>query len=193
MITPERVVELLNLEPLPHEGGAFRETYRASGTIPPAALARHGSESARAYSTQIYYMIRAGETSALHRVRSDEVFHHYLGDPVLQLRIADGTRTHVPPPDVRPREPASELVLIGGDLESGARPQVVAPADVWQGAVLAEAEHGFALLGCSVAPGFDWEDFELITPAYAAALGEALPEHANLIETLTPAAGRTRA
>ena len=190
--TADRVIELLGLEPLPHEGGAFRETYRAETRVPnpldPAAT--------RVASTQIYYLLRPGESSALHRVRSDEVFHHYLGDSVTQLRIDDGTETFAEPDGSD--DLTAELVTIGADLESGARPQVLARKHIWQGAVLAPAQapsdaFGFALLGCTVAPGFEWADFELITPRRAASLANALPEHADLIAAMTPVEGRTRA
>jgi predicted cupin superfamily sugar epimerase len=180
------VIELLGLEPLPHEGGAFRETYRAAHLV----SGHDGAEGTRAASTQIYYLIRPGESSALHRVRSDEVFHHYLGDPVLQLRIDDGTPTFGEAGDVR----TAEVVTIGPDLRAGQRPQVLAPRDVWQGAVLAPGgRFGFALMGCTVAPGFEWADFELITPDAARSLAERLPEHASLIDAMTPVEGRTRA
>ncbi len=191
MLTADRVIELLGLERLPYEGGFFRETYRAGGAIPPGVIPEFATDRPRAHSTQIYYLLRTGETSSLHRVRSDEVFHHYLGDPVVQLRINDFTRTHEP--SAARGGPVAEIVRIGRDLEGGERPQVVAPADVWQGAELGRGPHGFALLGCSVAPGFDWEDFELIGGPRAAALAALLPEHASLIGRLTPAEGRTRA
>ena len=177
-----RVIELLGLERLPHEGGFFRETYRAAGMVQTEA-------GRRASSTQIYYMLRPGETSALHRVRHDEVFHHYMGDPVTQLRIDDGTSTHEPGGDVQ----GVEVVTIGPDLEAGQRPQVVAAAHVWQGMVLGEGTFGYALLGCTVAPGFEWADFELISRDRAECFASAMPEHAGLIRVLTPVPGRTRA
>jgi predicted cupin superfamily sugar epimerase len=192
MRTAERVIALLGLERLPFEGGWFRETYRAAGgiTLEREAQGGVGPVGRRAFSTQIYYLLRRGETSALHRVRSDEVFHHYLGDPVVQLRIDDGTRTHGTAPA---GTTTSETVILGADLEAGHRPQAVVPAHVWQGATLGEGDRGYALLGCTVAPGFDWADFELITRDRARVLGEALPGTRGLIETLTPAEGRTRA
>lgn len=204
-LTADAVIDLLGLEPLPHEGGAFRETYRAEQRV-PNPLAAHNAENAedatRSASTQIYYLLRAGETSALHRVRSDEVFHHYLGDPVIQLRIDDRTETFEPqardsaPTTPLATPPKTTLDTIGTDLAQRHRPQVVAPRHVWQGAVLADdtpQSLGFALLGCTVAPGFEWADFELITPDRANLLAQQFPEHAALIETLTPAPGRTRA
>ncbi|MEM7755416.1 MAG: cupin domain-containing protein [Planctomycetota bacterium] len=164
-MTADEVVELLGLEPLPGEGGWFRETYKASGTIPAEALPGHGG--ARAFSTQIYYLLRSGSASKLHRVKSDEVFHHYLGDSVSQVRLDIEGRVNV--------------VEIGGDLRAGQRPQVVVPAGWWQGAVLSsevgvatgsEGGAGWALMGCTVAPGFEWDDFELIDPERDAAVVE---------------------
>ncbi|ANM32349.1 hypothetical protein ABI59_18615 [Acidobacteria bacterium Mor1] len=178
-MTAEQVIELLDLEPLPHEGGAFRETYRASGTIDKTALPE-GYTGPRNHSTQIYYLLRSGETSALHRVRSDEVFHHYAGDPVVQLQIDLSTR-------------AATTVVIGKDLAGGERPQVVVGSGVWQGAYLGDGPNGWALMGCTVAPGFDWDDFELVTAQQAQALATDYPDHADAIRTLTPVPGRTRA
>lgn len=155
-LTADRVIEILGLEPLPGEGGFFRETYKAPGVIPAAALPGH--TGSRSHSTQIYYLLRAGAVSTLHRVASDEVFHHYLGAPVTQLVITpDGT-------------PSTSV--IGPDLAGGHRPQAVVPAHHWQGALLSQdlgdarsSETGpeaWALLGCTVSPGFEWADFELI-------------------------------
>jgi predicted cupin superfamily sugar epimerase len=183
--TADEVIETLGLEPLPHEGGAFRETYRSATRVRPGMDAPE-----RAASTQIYYLLRPGESSALHRVRSDEVFHHYLGDPVIQLRIDDGTETFGEPGAVQ----SASVVTIGPDLRAGQRPQTLAPRDVWQGSVLSDTgPFGFALMGCTVAPGFEWEDFELITPGRAGELARELPEHAGLIGRMTPVPGRTRA
>jgi predicted cupin superfamily sugar epimerase len=191
-LNADAVIDLLGLEPLPHEGGAFRETYRAAHRVPNPLRA----DQTRAASTQIYYLLRPGESSALHRVRSDEVFHHYLGDPVVQLRIDDGSETFADAD--QGTAPTAEIVTIGGDLARGDRPQVLAPRHIWQGAVLADLPenthaHGYALMGCTVAPGFEWDDFELITAERASRLADALPEHRDLIAAMTPVEGRTRA
>lgn len=193
MLTAERVIEILGLEPLPFEGGAFRETYRSVARVSAGGLVGEPGRGERACGTQIYYLLRKGETSALHRVRSDEVFHHYLGDSAEQLWVRDGGRTHDPVP-VATGEERAGVVVIGSDLEAGERPQVVVPADVWQGARLKEGgAFGYALLGCSVSPGFEWEDFELVTSGRALGMERALPEFAGLIRDLTPVEGRTRA
>lgn len=185
-VDADDVIRLLGLEPLPHEGGAFRETYRAGHEVAGVG------DAARAASTQIYYLLRPGETSALHRVRHDEVFHHYLGDPVEQLCLDDA--------GVTAGNPRAWVWRIGPGLteaEEGPRserPQRVVPARVWQGARLADdaGVHGFALLGCTVSPGFDWADFDL-APTDPEPLRRAFPEHGALIEALSPVPGRTRA
>jgi len=143
-LTAERIVELLGLEPLPREGGRFAESYRAGeGTAAAALPARYGG--ARRFSTAIYYLLTPDAFSALHRLRSDEVFHFYLGDPVEMLQL-------------RP-DGSGALLRLGTDLAAGERPQVVVPRGVWQGARLA-AGGRLALLGCTVAPGYEPEDFE---------------------------------
>ncbi|MEM1186472.1 MAG: cupin domain-containing protein [Planctomycetota bacterium] len=152
MLIADQIIELLSLEPLPGEGGWYRETYKSSTSIPGAALPTQGAE--RSCSTQIYYLLRSGAVSALHRVKSDEVFHHYMGDPVTQLRVDPEGR--------------AEVVVIGQDITIGQRPQVVVPAGWWQGAIMTADLEGnadaFALMGCTVSPGFEWDDFELVQP-----------------------------
>ena len=191
MLTADQIITLLNLEPLPHEGGSFKEMYRARDII---VANRDSGPTPRAASTQIYYLLRQGETSALHKVRSDEVFHHYMGDPVHQLIIRESETAG------QPKLETHEQVL-SPNLEEGHRPQLLAPADMWQGCcLLADSPglkhtptHGYALLGCTVAPGFEWEDFELITQPHAKKLADQLPDHTDLINLLTPTQGRTRA
>jgi len=156
------VIRLLDLSPHP-EGGFFRETFRAEPL--PFALPERG---ARAASTAIYFLLRRGDFSAFHRVRSDEVWHHYFGAPLeLHLLGDDGATRHV----------------LGSRLERGERPQAVAPAGVLQAARLAEpSEHDFSLVGCTVAPGFDFADFEMPPRAE---LVVTFPEHSELVEALT--------
>jgi len=133
----ERVVRALGLAPHP-EGGFYRETFRAPATVStPRGL--------RAASTAIYYLLPAGAVSARHRVASDEVWHHYAGDALLlEIEHADGRL---------------EVATLGPDLFAGERPQIVVPAGAWQSARPLGAR--FALCGCTVAPGFDFADFEL--------------------------------
>jgi len=166
-LTAAEIIERLHLEPHPKEGGFYRETYRCDEPIAAMALPeRYGA--GRAHSTAIYYLLTPETFSALHRLRSDEVFHFYLGDPVEMLHLQpDGS---------------AERVLLGSDLLAGMRPQVVVPRDVWQGARLLPGGR-FALLGCTVAPGFDYADYE---GGMRAELRAAYPEVADLIAALTP-------
>jgi len=144
MLTVEALRGILGLVPHPVEGGYFVETYRSADPLPASALpARYGG--ARAASTAIYYLLTPDTFSAMHRLASDEIFHFYLGDPVEMLHLhPDGSH---------------ERVVIGPDLEAGHRPQVVVPRDVWQGARLIPGGR-HALLGTTVAPGFDYTDYE---------------------------------
>lgn len=161
------IIARLGLEPHPREGGWFRETYRAAETLAPGALPpRYGA--ARAAATAIYYLLTPTSFSALHRLASDEVFHFYAGDPVEQLQLyPDGT---------------GATVVIGSDLAAGMRPQVVVPQGVWQGARLASGGR-YALLGCTVAPGFDYADY---AGGERALLTQAYPAFAERIAALTP-------
>jgi predicted cupin superfamily sugar epimerase len=130
--------------PLPEEGGYYRETYRASLEIEADGLPSYYA-GPRCASTAIYYLLTPEEFSGMHRVRSDEVFHFYLGDPVEMLQLApDGS---------------SRVVVLGTELHQGMELQVVVPAGVWQGARL-RAGGQYALLGATVAPGFEFADFE---------------------------------
>ena len=143
-MTVEEIKRLLGLVPLEPEGGFFAETYRSTDVF-AAGSAGAGRRDERSLSTAIYYLLDGGSFSALHRLRADELFHFYLGDPVEMLHLhPDGT---------------GRLHVLGPDLGAGMRPQVVVPRGVWQGTRLL-AGGRFALLGTTVAPGFDSADFE---------------------------------
>lgn len=122
------------------EGGHFRETFRADPL--PFELPERGARSA---STAIYFLLEGDDFSAFHRVRSDEIWHFYAGSP-LELHTLTEARGH-------------ERFVLGSNLERGERPQYVVRAGVFQAARLAAP--GFALVGCTVAPGFDFADFEM--------------------------------
>ena len=155
------VVTELGLAPHP-EGGFFRETFRAP-------LAMDAPAGRRAASTAIYFLLPAGSFSALHRVRSDEVWHHYDGDPVELYTMDDDAR-----------DGGVRVIRLGRDLARGDRPQAVVPAGVWQAAV--PVGERFALCGCTVAPGFDFADFEM--PSRSEML-RRFPAMRELIERLT--------
>lgn len=165
--TIQAIIDELGLVPLPEEGGLYAETYRSGSVIPGGAIpGRH--KGPRRCATAIYYLITPERFSALHRVSSTEIFHFYLGDPVDMLQLfPDGTGAHA---------------TIGTDLFVGQRPQVVVPRGVWQGTRLLPGGR-FALLGCTVSPGFEFEDYE---HGRRAELKASHPAFAADIELLTP-------
>ena len=168
MATADELIRLLQLKPHPREGGFFRETYRAAETTAAAALPeRYGG--GRSHGTAIYYLLTPATFSALHRLASDEVFHFYAGDPVRMLQLL---------PDGHGR-----AIVLGPDVTRGQQPQVLVPRGVWQGSVL-EPGGAYALLGCTVAPGFDYEDYE---SGRRDELLAAYPEFADLIRRLSHA------
>jgi predicted cupin superfamily sugar epimerase len=159
------LVRALGLVPHP-EGGWFRETYRDSLTLPAAALPGH--RGARSASTAILYLLEAGDFSALHRIASDELWHFHLGDPLV---------VHVLDPTTGRR---SDLTL-GPDVAAGHALQAVVPRGTVFGARLAPSG-SFALVGCTVAPGFDFADF--VMPSQST-LMKMFPAHAGLVGALT--------
>lgn len=142
LMDAKAVIEKLGLEPLPEEGGFYRETYRDSGKIPASALMMHEGE--RSYSTCIYYLITPEEFSGLHAVKSTEVFHFYLGDPVEMLQISE--------------DGSVQKTILGHDIFDQQSPQIVVEPGIWQGTKLVPGGK-WALLGCTVAPGFEFSDF----------------------------------
>ncbi len=144
MLTAEELMACLDLRPLPLEGGYYRETYRSAEQIPATALpARYGTD--KAASTAIYYLLTPETFSALHRLPTDEIFHFYLGSPVQLLQLLpDGS---------------GQQVTLGPDVRAGQQLQVVVRHGVWQGSWLAPGG-SFALLGTTMAPGFDFTDYE---------------------------------
>lgn len=130
------IIERLDLKPHP-EGGYYRESYRAEGKI---------AGSGRSYSTAIYYLLEGEARSRLHRIASDEVWHFYMGDPLVVAEI----------------DPSGSLkeTTLGTDLKAGQSLQHVVPARRWFGAYLPKGS-GYSLVGCTVAPGFDFADFEI--------------------------------
>lgn len=148
------------------EGGAFRETYRSELTIPRTILPLF-FQGDRNTSTSIYFLLASGQFSAFHRIASDEVWHFYFGDPLLVHEIGHNGRliTH----------------LLGTNPEKGESFQTVVKAGSWFASVPAPGSE-YALVGCTVAPGFDFADFEL---ADRVTLSQQYPEHAELIQELT--------
>jgi len=159
-MTADEIKRLLNLRPHPREGGFFRRTYTAAGTVD---LAR----GTRPTSTAIYFLLEPGEFSQMHVLDSDEIFHFYLGDPVEMLQLnPDGS---------------SSVFTLGPDLAAGQHVQLVVPAFVWQGTQLI-GDGKVALLGCTVTPGFDFADYR---SASYEELVEKWPGEAERIRALT--------
>jgi len=136
-MSPGDIIQLLGLQPHP-EGGHYRETWRASA--PPGS---------RAAGTAIYFLLQAGEISRWHRIDADETWHWYAGGP-LALAVSQDGRT-------------SRALRLGPDLAGGERPQILVPAGAWQSA---ESLGAWTLAGCTVAPGFVFEAFELAPPGW---------------------------
>ena len=158
-------IEKLQLEAHP-EGGYFRQTYRSDVMIAREALPA-GFAGARAASTAIYFLLEGKKFSAFHRLRSDEVWHFYVGDPLV---------VHVISP-----EGEYSSILLGRDLEAGQALQGVVRAGCWFASHVADW-NSFAVAGCTVAPGFDFEDFEM---GRREELVAKYPQHRVLIEGLT--------
>ncbi|WP_459617032.1 cupin domain-containing protein [Bordetella sp. 2513F-2] len=158
---PQDIVRRLGLQPHP-EGGFYRETYRAAERL------QRADGTVRAAGTAIYYLLCDGAHSAWHRIRSDETWHFYAGTELrVHELLADGSlRTH----------------RLGGTLDDTTF-QATVQAGNWFAAELAEPS-SYALVGCTVAPGFEFSEFEL---ADTAALLQAHPAHAALIRRLAPA------
>jgi len=128
----------------PIEGGYFTETYKSGLMIPQSALPS-SYPGERSLATAIYYLLTPDTFSALHRLRGDEIFHFYLGDPVEILEL--------------PEAGTAEITLLGQDIAGGQKLQHVVPAGVWQGSRLIVGGE-YALLGTTLSPGFDYEDYE---------------------------------
>ena len=145
-ITANQIIAHYNMTPLPEEGGWYVETYRAKQIIDKSALPnRYNGE--RTTSTAILYLITPDTISKMHRVKSDEIFCYHLGDPAQMLWLNEDGST-------------SEIT-IGPDILNGQTPQVIVPHGTWQGTRLPEhSKHGWCLMSCIVAPGFEFADYE---------------------------------
>lgn len=143
-ITAQKLIEIFQLLPHP-EGGSFRETYRSSGEIFSSSQSNR-FKGARSFSTAIYFLLPAGTQSRLHRIASDEIWHFYLGGPMTLIQIS-------PDGDL-------EKIVLGQDILAGQKLQHTVPAGYWFGG-FPNKETEFSFVGCTVAPGFDFQDFEM--------------------------------
>jgi hypothetical protein len=166
MLTPRLIINKFGLKPLPGEGGFYVQTYRSAETIPKSVLpSRYDSD--KAIGTAIYYLITPDSFSALHRLPTDEIFHFYFGDPVIMLNLFE--------------HGDSKVITLGNKIMEGQNVQVVVPKRTWQGSFLAN-DGRFAFLGTTMAPGFDFSDYEGGTRDE---LIIQYPDRADLITRLT--------
>ncbi len=158
-------IDRLRLRPHP-EGGWFHETYRSAEIIPATALPErfHGE---RCFSTAICFLLEGEQFSAFHRIASDELWHFYCGSTLA---------IHVIAPDGE-----YSKIRLGHDPDAGAVLQGIVPAGCWFGAEL-EDRQSYGLAGCTVAPGFDFADFEIATRNE---LSMRYPQHQSIIRRLT--------
>jgi uncharacterized protein len=166
-MTADEVKRLLGLRPHPREGGWYARTYEATERVAAEAFAKGRYTGPRLTGTAIYYLLEADTFSEMHRLESDEIFHFYAGDPVEMLQLEEGS--------------GGRIAVIGNDLKGGQRPQLVVARGVWQGSRLVEGGI-WALLGCTVSPGFEFEDYEA---GARSGLCERWPEWAEMICGLT--------
>lgn len=158
-------IDKLRLQPHP-EGGYFRQTYRSEVVIAREALPA-GFSGDRAVSTAIYFLLDAKNFSAFHRLRSDELWHFYVGEPLV-VHVIDSDGKYF-------------RILLGRDLDAGQVLQAVVEAGCWFASHVADWK-SFSLAGCTVSPGFDFEDFEM---GKLEELATLYPRHRALIERLT--------
>ena len=161
----EQLVEMLDLRPHP-EGGFYKETYRSSHLIPNNVLAGN-HEGDRSYGTGIYFMLTGDTFSAFHRIEQDELWFFHQG-ATIELHTISPEGHH-------------SKHLIGNDIANNEHPQLLVPATYWFAARILDSK-AFALVSCTVSPGFDFRDFVLPSKSE---LTELFPQHAMLIDQFT--------
>lgn len=163
----EQIIQKLELKPHP-EGGFYKETYRSEGEIDIESLDPEFTGT-RNYSTCIYFLLTSGKPSAFHRIKQDEIWHFYDGSPIKLHTISE--------------KGFHKSFIIGRDLLNGEIPQLVVKGGHWFAAEVIN-RNDFSLVGCTVAPGFSFDDFELPTRKK---LLERFPQHHELITKFTKA------
>ena len=158
-------IDKLNMTKHP-EGGYFKEVYRSEeGILQPSLPERFTGE--RSFSTSIYFLLEGNQFSALHRIKSDETWHFYQGTTLELVVIKD--------------QESIEHLMLGPDPDLGERLQITIPGEHWFGAKVKD-KNSYALLGCTVAPGFHFDDFEL---GVRQNLLDEFPKHSEIIQSLT--------
>ena len=164
MSVTDQLIQKYNLEPHP-EGGWYKQTYKSNEQTAAKALPERFNGD-RAFSTAIYFLLEQEDFSAFHRIKSDECWHFYAGDPLL-IYIID-------------HNGELRIISVGNDFKQGQSFQYVVPANCWFASRPAPGSE-YCFVGCTVSPGFEFEDFEL---ASAAELSAIYPEHIKIIEQL---------
>ena len=144
MLNAQKIIDIFGLKPLCNEGGFYAETYRSENLISKSLLPK-SYDSDRCLNTAIYYLLTPNTHSAIHRLPSNEIYHFYLGDTVEILLLS---------PDGE-----GKIIRLGHDIINGEQVQVIVPNGTWQGSYLLEGGK-FALMGTTMAPGFDFKDYE---------------------------------
>jgi len=160
----DRIIQQLELKPHP-EGGFYKEMYKSDDFVDETCLPGKFNAKRR-FCTSIYYLLSAGDFSAFHRIKSDELWHYYAGGNII-LHLLD-------------IENGYQKKMLRNQLTSDGLFQVIVPANTWFAAEVLEGDH-FSLAGCTVSPGFDFDDFEL---ADKTKLQQEFPTHADLIDRL---------
>ena len=163
-MTVQQLIQQYNLQLHP-EGGWYKETYKSDEYISGSTLPERFGGS-RVFSTAIYFLLEQGNFSAFHRIKSDECWHFYAGDPLVVYVMQLNGRL--------------DIIHLGNDIEKGQVFQFVVPANCWFASRPAPGST-FCFVGCTVAPGFDFTDFEL---AKASSLTALFPQHKAIIEEL---------
>lgn len=164
----KRAKELVeNLSMMPHpEGGYFAEIYRSEELIARNCLPDRYN-GIRCYSTSIFFLLESNECSKLHRLKSDEIWHFYEGDPLTLVTLSPDRKIH--------------RNILGSDIANGEKIQHLVSRNSWMGAY-SDNKDGYTLVGCTVAPGFEFDDFELADKEFLKTL---FPDSVELIEKLT--------
>ncbi len=161
----EEIINSLDLTAHP-EGGYYKETYRSVGNINSDSL-DESYQGKRSYSTCIYFLLTSDDFSAFHKIKQDEIWHFHEGSPIQLHTISEKGKHH--------------KYTIGNDFINGETPQLVVPGNHWFAASVTE-ENSYALVSCTVSPGFDFSDFILPTREE---LNEKFPQHEKLITEYT--------
>lgn len=160
-----KIIEILGLSPHP-EGGYFKEIYKSDTSIPLSALPKKYS-GGRVFYTSIYYLLGSGEFSSFHRLKSDEIWHYYDGSAMLIHNISENGEY--------------SIIKLGRNLQNNEVPQYLLKSGCIFAAEVIDKD-SFTLIGCTVSPGFDYDDFELLERSSLISL---FPQHREIIIKLT--------